>query len=76
MARHSEKPIRTFSIAFDNPDDDESPIAGLVARQFGTDHTVLRAEELGPDALLELLGRLDEPFADACTLCRRMLCRR
>ena len=65
MARHSEKPIRTFSIAFDNPDVDESPIAGLVARQFGTDHTVLRAEGLGPEALLELLGRLDEPFADA-----------
>ena len=28
MARHSGKPIRTFSIAFDNPDDDESSIAG------------------------------------------------
>jgi len=65
MARHSEKPIRTFSIAFDNPDMDESPIAGLVTRQFGTDHTVLPAEEVGPEALLELLGRLDEPFADA-----------
>jgi len=68
MARHSEKPIRTFSVAFDNPDDDESPIAGLVARQFGTDHTVLRAEEIGPEALLELLGRLDEPFADAAVV--------
>jgi len=65
MARHSEKPIRTFSIAFDNPAVDESAIAGLVARQFGTDHTVLQAEGLGPEALLDLLGRLDEPFADA-----------
>jgi asparagine synthase (glutamine-hydrolysing) len=65
MARHSGKPIRTFSIAFDNPDDDESSIATLVARQFGTDHMVLRAEDLGPDELLALLGRLDEPFADA-----------
>lgn len=68
MARHSEKPIRTFSIGFDNPDDDESSIASLVARQFGTDHMVLRAEELGPDALLALLGRLDEPFADAAVV--------
>lgn len=68
MARHSEKPLRTFSIAFANPDADESPIAGLVARQFGTDHTVLRAEEVGPEALLELLGRLDEPFADAAVV--------
>ena len=65
MARHSEKPIRTFSIAFDNPAVDESAIAGLVARQFGTDHTILQAEGLRAEALLDLIGRLDEPFADA-----------
>jgi asparagine synthase (glutamine-hydrolysing) len=68
MARHSEKPIRTFSIAFDNTAMDESAIAQLVARQLGTDHTVLRAEEVGPEALLELIGRLDEPFADAAVV--------
>jgi asparagine synthase (glutamine-hydrolysing) len=65
MARHSKKPISTFSVAFENEEVDESPIARLVARHFGTDHTVLRADELGPRELLELLGRLDEPFADA-----------
>ncbi len=64
MARESKKPVRSFSIAFKDADADESSIAGLVARQFGTDHTVLPAEDLGPDMLLELLGRLDEPFAD------------
>ncbi len=35
-----------------------------MARQFGTDHTVLPAEDLGPEMLLSLLGQLDEPFAD------------
>jgi asparagine synthase (glutamine-hydrolysing) len=64
MARQSGKPIRTFSVSFNDPAIDESSIAGLVARQFGTDHTVLPAEDLGPDMLLDLLGRLDEPFAD------------
>ncbi len=64
MSRESEKPVRSFSIAFQDRSADESSIAGLVARQFGTDHTVLPAEEFGPDMLLELLGRLDEPFAD------------
>ena len=64
MARESEKPVRSFSIAFNDAEADESSIAGLVARQFGTDHTVLPAEDLGPEVLLELLGRLDEPFAD------------
>lgn len=64
MARESEKPVRSFSIAFKDAAADESSIAGLVARQFGTDHTVLPAEEFGPQMLLDLLGRLDEPFAD------------
>jgi asparagine synthase (glutamine-hydrolysing) len=65
MARHSEKPVRTFSVGFSEGDVDESSIAELVARRFGTDHTRLSAEELGPNALLEILGRLDEPFCDS-----------
>jgi asparagine synthase (glutamine-hydrolysing) len=64
MARESRKPVRSYSIAFSDTKSDESSIAGLVARQFGTDHTVLPAEDLGPEMLLDLLGRLDEPFAD------------
>lgn len=64
MARQGGKPIRTFSVSFDDSNIDESSIAGQVARQFGTDHTVLPAEDLGPDMLLDLLGRLDEPFGD------------
>lgn len=64
MARHSEAPVRTFSVAFAEGDVDESPIAELVAHRFGTHHTVLHAEEMGPDTLVELLGRLDEPFCD------------
>jgi asparagine synthase (glutamine-hydrolysing) len=64
MARVSEKPVRSFSIAFKDAEADESSIAGLVARQFGTNHTVLAAEDLGPETLLQLVGRLDEPFAD------------
>lgn len=64
MARHSAKPVRSFSIGFREKDVDESPIAGLVARQFGTDHTVLPEDDVVPESLLELFGRLDEPFGD------------
>jgi asparagine synthase (glutamine-hydrolysing) len=64
MSRHSSRPVRTFSVAFSEGDVDESSIAEVVARQFATEHTVLRAEDLGPEALLELLGRLDEPLCD------------
>jgi asparagine synthase (glutamine-hydrolysing) len=64
MARHFDSPVRTFSVAFAEGDVDESPIAALVAKQFGTDHTVLQAEDVDSDALLDLLGSLDEPFCD------------
>ena len=64
MARHSTRPVRTFSVAFSEGNVDESAIAELVARQFATDHTVLNAEDVGAEALLELIGHLDEPFCD------------
>jgi asparagine synthase (glutamine-hydrolysing) len=64
MARHSSGPVRTFSVAFDEGDVDESSIAKTVAQRFETDHTVLHAEALAADKLLELLGSLDEPFCD------------
>ena len=65
MARHSDTPVRTFSVGFSDGEEDESPIAEIVACEFGTDHTRLSAEDVGPNALLELLGRLDEPFCDS-----------
>jgi len=64
MARHCDAPVRTFSVAFAEGGVDESPIAAMVARQYGTDHTVLQAEDVDSDALLDLIGRLDEPFCD------------
>jgi len=67
MSRHSSKPVRTFSVSFAEQDVDESAIAKLVAERFGTDHTVIEAEDLGSPDLLKLLGDLDEPFCDpAC----------
>lgn len=64
MARHSTQPVRTYSVGFKEGDVDESPIAKMVAQQYGTDHTVLYGEEVGAEDLLELLARLDEPFCD------------
>lgn len=65
MARRSGQPVKTYSVSFSEKEADESAIAATVARQFGTEHAVLRAEEVGPDALQRLMGSLDEPFCDA-----------
>ena len=64
MARQSSQPVRTFSVAFSEGGVDESPIAELVARRFGADHTVLNAEDVDAEALVGLIGRFDEPFCD------------
>jgi len=64
MARQSSRPVQTFSVGFTDGKIDESAIAQTVARQYGTKHTVLHDEDLGSDGLLQLIGRLDEPFCD------------
>jgi asparagine synthase (glutamine-hydrolysing) len=64
MARNSNTPVRTFSVAFAEGGVDESSIAKVVAERYHTEHLVFQAEEVGADALLHLLGRLDEPFCD------------
>src|SRR6185503_1991282 len=46
MARHSERPVRTFSVAFESAQTDESTIARRVAERFATDHTTIPAREL------------------------------
>jgi len=63
-ARHTQKPIRTFSVIFkDNPDVDESRFSDLVARKYNTQHT---AEEMTTDfigSFEKIIWHADEPFA-------------
>ncbi len=64
MAGLSDRPVRTFSIGFDERAYDELPYARAVARHFGTDHT----EEVVTLDAIRLLPALayhfDEPFGD------------
>ncbi|MBI3444880.1 MAG: asparagine synthetase B, partial [Magnetospirillum sp.] len=64
MARMSGRPIKTFSVGFDEPGYDETAYARQVADHVGSDHHVLR---LGPDCtdiLPKLAWHYGEPFAD------------
>jgi asparagine synthase (glutamine-hydrolysing) len=66
MQRASSKPVKTFTISFENAAFDESKHAEAVARHLGTEHTtfpVSGAEAL--DVVPNLAEMYDEPFADS-----------
>lgn len=66
MQSLSNRPIKTFTIGFDESAYDESSAAVAVANHLGTSHTCYR---LTHAEVIELIPRLasiyDEPFADA-----------
>jgi len=68
MARHVERPVRTFCIGFDDPRFDESAYAAEAARRFGCAHTMEVAELDMLDRWEQVLHHLDQPHGDASFL--------
>jgi asparagine synthase (glutamine-hydrolysing) len=76
MQRQSSSRVRTFTVAFNEREYDESPHALAVAQHLGTEHTELRVS--AADALREipaLAGIYDEPMADSSQLPTLLLSR-
>lgn len=65
MARHVERPVRTFCIGFADPRFDESAHALEAARRFGCEHTSEIAELNMLDRWPQVLYYLDQPHGDA-----------
>ncbi|OLE27233.1 MAG: asparagine synthase (glutamine-hydrolyzing), partial [Cyanobacteria bacterium 13_1_40CM_2_61_4] len=75
MQAQSRRPIRTFSIGFQQENFDEAPFAKAVARHLGTCHTELYVQDA---ELLQVISGLpgiyDEPLADPSQIPTVLLC--
>ncbi len=69
MQRHSQHPVRTFTVSFEDEAFDEAESAAAVAAHLGTDHTTvgMTAQDVF-DLVPQVPDIWDEPFADSSQL--------
>jgi asparagine synthase (glutamine-hydrolysing) len=76
MQLQSSRPVKTFTVGFEEAGFDESPHARAVARHLGTDHTELMVSTQETRAVIPLLPSMyDEPFADSSQVPTHLICR-
>ena len=68
MQRASDRPVKTFSIGFNDPAFDESRYAEMAAKHLGTEHHSFVVEPEAWATLPGLAHHFDEPFADSSAL--------
>jgi len=68
MSEHSEKPVNTFSIGFEEKEFDELSYARLVARHFSTEHHEFLVKPNAIEILPKLVWHFNEPFADSSAI--------
>jgi asparagine synthase (glutamine-hydrolysing) len=68
MAAASERPVKTFSIGFQQEEYNELPLARLTARRFGTEHEEFTVEPDAIEIVPKLIRHYGEPFADSSAI--------
>ncbi len=76
MQSQSSRPVKTFTIGFDEAGFDESPHALAVARHLGTDHHKIHVTaQMARDVIPSLPWMYDEPFADSSQIPTHLVCK-
>ena len=69
MQAHASRPVKTFTIGFEESDYDEARYSKAVAKHLGTDHTELRVTPAEVLAVIPSLPQIyDEPFGDSSSV--------
>lgn len=68
MTRLTDRPVKTFSIGFSEPDFNELEYSRRVARHLGTDHHELVVRPEAITLVEQLFGYFDEPFGDSSAI--------
>jgi asparagine synthase (glutamine-hydrolysing) len=75
LARHSDQPVRTFSVGYADERFDERVWARRVSERYGTIHHELLLDHSALEQMDGLAEAHDEPFADPAALPLAALCR-
>lgn len=76
MQQQATRPVKTFTVGFEEAGFDESPYALAVAKHLGTDHAELLVTVAEAQAVItQLPAMYDEPFADSSQIPTHLVCR-
>lgn len=68
MAHNSDRPVKTFSIGFNESTHDERVYARMIAEKYKTDHTEFVVKPDAINILPALVKHYEEPYADSSAL--------